>query len=219
MLGYEKLGYEISIRCICGQETKYSLNALRFPVVTIGRKQDKNTPLPDINICDSDVNEGLSRYMLYFAYDKELGDWVVGAGFPIQKYVMLSPKLAKEGTMEDKNRDKKQNLMCYFPKYKLFSLLDNKYSNIGKEPFICGQDFDNAFKKFTSEPIHLSDIAGIGIVPCSEDKPLVYKGNNKTCVNHPLLGQLPFGWYIEISANRSNNTTIQSYLRRSTYAE
>lgn len=210
------LGYEISIRCICGQETKYSLNALRFPVVTVGRKQDKNTPLPDINICAPDDNKSLSRYMLYFAYDQDLKDWVVGAGFPIQKYAMLSPKLAKEGIIEDKNRDKKQDNLFYFPKNKLFSILEEKYSNIGRERIVCGEDLSNTFVKFTQNPILLRNIAGLGIIPCDNTYPLKYNGLNKTGVQHPLLGQLPFGWYIEISANRTNNTIIRSYLMKST---
>lgn len=212
------LGYEISIRCICGQETKYKLNALRFPIVTFGRKQDKNTPLPDINICAPDENKALSRYMLYFAYDQNEQDWVVGAGFPIEKYRSLNSKLdnCSQELKEDKSRNKKQDELFYFPKHKLFSILDKKYSNIGREPLICGQDFDNAFVKFTDKPIFLKDIAGIGIVPCDAEYPLVYKGENRTSIQHPLLGQLPFGWYIEVSANRTNNMIIRSFLTKST---
>lgn len=211
------LGYEISVRCICGQETKYKLNALRFPIITLGRKQDEKITLPDVNIC-SDDGHNLSRFMLYFAYDQNLQDWVVGAGFPIEKYLALNPELnnCDAKTKADENRNKKRGNLFYLRKDKLFNILDKKYSKIGNEVLVCGEDFSNAFIEFTDKPIPLSNIAGIGVIPCSVDSPVQYNGQKINCVKHPLLGQLPFGWYIEISANRTNNTVLKSFINKST---
>ena len=211
------LGYEISIRCICGQETKYKLNALRFPIVTFGRKQDEKQTLPDINMC-ADDRHYLSRFMLYFAYDQMLQDWVVQAGFPESKYLSLNPDLKNCDikTQQDEHREDKRSKLVYLPKNTLFSLLDKKYSNIGRDVLVCDDDFKGSFVEFSKKPIPLNTVAGIGLIPCNTDNPLQYKDQKITCVKHPLLGQLPFGWYIEISANRSNNSVLKSFITRST---
>lgn len=212
------LGYEISIRCICGQETRYRLNALRFPLVTIGRKQDEDTTLPDINMC-SDDKRTLSRFMLYFAYDLEEKDWVVGAGFPPSKYIKLNPELndLDERTKSDEKRSKKQDDLFYVSNNKLVDILSSKYDNIGNKVLVCGNEFRNSITPFGKEAIPLQDIAGIGLKPCNIDNPLEYNGQKITCVTHPLIGQLPFGWYIEISANRANNSVVRSFISRSKY--
>lgn len=210
------LGYEISIRCICGQETRYRLNALRFPLVTIGRKQDKNETLPDINMC-SDDKRTLSRFMLYFAYDQNLQDWVVGAGFPPAKYMKRNAKLnnCDEKTKADEKRAKKRENLFYISYDKLFNIIENKFDNKRNKTLTCGDEFNNSITPFGNEPIPLQNIAGIGLRPCNIDNPLEYNGQKIICVTHPLIGQLPFGWYIEISA-RANNSVVKSFISRST---
>ena len=59
------IGYEISVRCICGNENTYILNALRYPVVTLGRLQEGNIGCADIGVCADDKRR-MSRKMLHF---------------------------------------------------------------------------------------------------------------------------------------------------------
>lgn len=209
------LGYELSIRCICGQETKYTLNALRYPVITLGRKQEQNMSLPDINICSDEHGEsGLSRFMLYFAYNQQKQDWYVGVGFPLEKYWNLRKEL---GSMDssitaDPHRSDKQQRLFYFQKDKLFTLLDRKFQS--SKDFVCNWQLEGCFSLLNKE-VPLSEIAGIGVVPCSHQEPLSFNNQAISSVEHPLLGRLPFGWYIEVNANRSNNTVIKSYIKKS----
>lgn len=208
------LGYEISIRCICGQETKYKLNALRYPVITLGRKQKDGVSLPDINVCEDETgSSGLSRFMLYFAYNKSEQDWFVGAGFPLKKYHLEREELLKfdDKTKEDANRSKKQERLFYFPKNRLFTLLDRKFKE--EKDFVCDWQLEGCFLPLTKE-IKLSDIAGIGIVPVNREKHLVFQGSTITGVSHPLMGKLPFGWYLEVKNNRSNYSVIRSHIQK-----
>lgn len=207
------LGYELSIRCICGQETKYTLNALRYPVITLGRKQEPEVRLPDINIC-SDEHRELSRFMLYFAYNQQKQDWYVGAGFPIEKYWGLRKELGnmEPNIISDPHRINKQQKLFYFPKDKLFTLLDRKFRD--SKDFVCDWQLEGCFAQLNKE-VPLSEIAGIGLMPCSQEKPLNFNQQTISSVYHPLLGNLPFGWYIEVNANRSNKTVIKSYIEKS----
>ena len=208
------LGYEISIRCICGQETKYTLNALRYPVITLGRKQKAGGNLPDINVCEEDIgSSGLSRFMLYFAYNKSEQDWFVGAGFPLKKYHLNREELIKfdDRTKEDTNRAKKQERLFYFPKNRLFSLLDRKFKE--DKEFVCNWQLEGCFLPLTKE-VKLSEIAGIGIVPVNSKQPLLFQGKQIAGVQHPLMGELPFGWYLEVKNNRGNHSVIRSYIRK-----
>ena len=77
------LSYEIIVHCICGEVLKYNLDANRFTLAVIGREDD--TSYQHIPLCGDD-NNLLSRTALYFAYDIDKKDWVLGNGFPIAKY-------------------------------------------------------------------------------------------------------------------------------------
>ena len=194
------MGAVISVYCACGKEDVYHLNALRSPKIAFGRfDETRLLDIPQINVCEPDRrirNDGketsaMSRNMLTFEYQVDQENWLV---YPNEQQQI-------EGNL------------YYLPQSELFSLLD-KQIRASEELTINYKDY---FKRFIdAEP--LTKIAGIGIF--SEGQQFItFAGKPLHGVQHPLLGNLPFGWYIEIKAERSNKTMFESYAKRSTFVK
>jgi len=58
----------------------------------------------------------------------------------------------------------------------------------------------------------LSDIAGIGVFAESS---VLFKGQLLQGIKHPLLERVPFGWYIEVKAQRRSKTIMKSFAEKS----
>ena len=69
----------------------------------------------------------------------------------------------------------------------------------------CEQLYKDKFYRLSENDIQkLSDISGIGIFPInnkSDKFRLYYKKQEILGLKHPVLPNLPFGWYIEIKSN------------------
>ena len=63
------------------------------------------------------------------------------------------------------------------------------------------------------EKVYLSELAGIGIFRTGTK--MTIQGNPLSGICHPLLGTLPFGWYVEIKAQRRNRTIMKSFAENS----
>ena len=98
--------------------------------------------------------------------------------------------------------------LWYITQDKLFELLKSKIN--AKEDILI--DYKSAFKPFT-EPIYLSDLGGIGIF--KEDAAITFNGKPLKGISHPLLGKIPFGWYVEVKAHRRNKTIVNSFAEKS----
>lgn len=112
-----------------------------------------------------------------------------------QRDWLVHPKMEQAGNLWFLSQDK------------LFNLLD-------KQMRINGGFSINYAKHF--EPlmhnVWLSTIAGIGIFGESS---VLFKGQLLQGVKHPLLGRLPFGWYIEVKSQRRDKTMMKSFAERS----
>lgn len=108
---------------------------------------------------------------------------------------LVHPKMEQVGNLEFLSQDK------------LFNLLD-KQMRINGESSI---NYAEYFEPLTRD-VWLSDIAGIGIF---RESSVLFKGQLLQGVKHPLLGRLPFGWYIEVKAQRRDKTMMKSFAERS----
>lgn len=91
---------------------------------------------------------------------------------------------------------------------------DKLFNLLGKQMRIDGEssiNYAEYFEPFTRY-MWLSDIAGIGMFAESS---VLFKGQFLQGVKHPLLGRLPFGWYIEAKAQRRDKTMMKSFAERS----
>ena len=91
---------------------------------------------------------------------------------------------------------------------------DKLFNLLGKQMRIDGEssiNYAEYFESFTRY-MWLSDIAGIGMFAESS---VLFKDQFLQGVKHPLLGQLPFGWYIEVKAQRRDKTMMKSFAERS----
>ncbi len=211
------LSYEIEVHCICGEIKKYTLNALRSQIVIIGR--ESNDDLPKI-ILHSDDEKHLSRTELYFAFDVNDKDWVVGTGFPLEKYWKYDIAIAKKGK-EIKKEDKKFREKSYVMESNNFhnilaQVVNSKLYN--NENIVNNNLYENMFTPLQTErPFRLEKLSGIGIVPFRENEPYIYNGNANTGIKHPILPTIPFHWYIEIKNNRRDTIAIKSFIANSKY--
>ena len=218
-------GYNITSYCICGSVNNYTLTFPRWPVVSVGavqtetvmpdNEQRPSSKVADINLC-RDEKRYLSRSMLYFAYDKNKLDWVIGAGMVPDDYTSCYKGFRKLG--EDKNRESnRQQIFCLY-KEDFKRLLNKQVPRLIKGDKLACESvaLNNYFKMLSAEPVALQELAGIGIFPTGMENgtKLYYKGKEHTFINCPFLGQLPFGWYIDIT-NHSGITleNIKQYAR------
>lgn len=208
------IGYEISVRCICGNENTYILNALRYPVVTLGRLQEGNIGCADIGVCADDKRR-MSRKMLNFFYDRKLQDWVVGAGeAPSSIYQLYGMDLPSEACLpEDPLRERKGKQLFYLPEKDFFAQMDTQIPALIKgEKLMCERILKHSFRCLETRHIALRDIVGIGLM---DKRQLSYQGAASAGVHHPLLGMLPFGWYVEVKTARPNQQAVQSFVNKS----
>ena len=186
------LGYTLETYCLCGAVSHYTLNALRFPQV-IGRAQRDGVLVAHINLCADDEN-ALSRNMLSFKYEKNVNDWQVS----------LCKGSASEG-----------NNVWYITRHSLDSYIA-QYKELDGSKYTCDSNRSIEFQSLQpGQTVSLSEIVGIGIIQCNEEFPLYYHKQSYTGIYHPVLGKLPFGWYIEINGNRRAETILISMLERS----
>ena len=208
------IGYEISIRCICGNENTYVLNALRYPVVTLGRLQEENVCCADIGVCADDERR-LSRKMLHFFYDRTLQDWVVGAGD-------VSASIYQRGGLSvppnaDPLQERKGKQLFYLPEKDFFAKMDMQIPTLIKgKKLMCEKILKHSFYCLGKQYVALGSIVGLGIIDKSQ---LSYKGAVSCGIHHPLLGALPFGWYIEVKTARPNHRAIESFVNKSSVLE
>jgi len=197
------VSYEIVVRCICGEVEVYKLNCYKNSLIIVG-KNEKTSSYQQIGLCSDDGIDGesfLSRTTLYFAYDYDKKDWIVGNGFPDRKYWKYIPQI-EEISEETKNRKMPKKFISYtnnnFREQIINTMLENK-------KYECEQLYKDKFyglDKNTTQK--LSDISGIGIFHInnkSDEFKLYYKKQEILGLKHPVLPDLPFGWYIEIKNN------------------
>lgn len=108
---------------------------------------------------------------------------------------LVHPKKEQEGNLWFLSQDK------------LFNLLDRQIGTSGE----LNIDFAESFKPLTRD-IWLSDIAGIGVF---WEGTVLFAGQLLKGAKHPLLGQLPVGWYIEVKAQRRSKTIMKSFAEKS----
>ena len=108
---------------------------------------------------------------------------------------LIHPKKEQEGNLWFLSQDK------------LFNLLDRQIGTSGE----LNIDYAGSFELLTHD-IWLSDIAGIGVF---WEGAVLFAGKLLQGVKHPLLGQLPIGWYIEVKAQRRSKTIMKSFAEKS----
>lgn len=208
------IGYEISVRCICGNENSYRLNGLRYPLVTLGRQQQDQVGVPDINLCADDQCR-MSRQMLYFVYNKELQDWEMVAGAPErQDYQQHRQQIVQpQQWQSDTFREKKgQQLFCLY-RDDFFRAMDRQVPLLLQgQKLNCHYALQKLFRPLGQNRAPLSQLVGLGIM---DFRQVSYKNNPCRGVQHPLLGTLPFGWYIEIKADRRAADVAASFVNNS----
>lgn len=184
----EMIDYEITVGCICGNINKYNFNHLRIQEIPFGR-QDEEGNYSYINVCEDDV-PFLSRKQCCFMYDERKEDWYIKA------------------------EEEKRKSIYYITKENMKELLDKKEARtVNKEKLKCQNISANAFSQLGSDKMYLSDIDLLCFMPTSST-PLSFKGEEKHGIFHPVLGNLPFGWYIDIVDRRSFKNTVESYIKR-----
>jgi len=211
------LSYEIEVHCICGEIKKYTLNALRSQIVVIGRDVKDN--LPKI-ILHSDDETHLSSTELYFAFDVNDKDWVVGTGFPLEKYWEYDKRIAKKG--QEIKKAKKEfkeksylmennnfhGILAQVVNSKLYDDKDIENKNLYEDMFTPLQ---------TEKPFKLKELSGICIVPIDKNKPYTYNGKVHMGIKHSILPTIPFHWYIEIKNNRRDTIAVKSFIEKSKF--
>ena len=90
---------------------------------------------------------------------------------------------------------------------KLFNLLDKQIRADGTTTI----NYAEYFEPLTRD-MWLSDIAGIGVFAESS---VLFKGQLLQGIKHPLLERVPFGWYIEVKAQRRSKTIMKSFAEKS----
>lgn len=190
--------YILAVRCICGIEEQYALNHLRMDKVSLGRQQSDNIQVATINVCPDDGVQGhsvLSRQMLQLIYDKTQKDWFLSV-------VAVDEEQAK----------RKGARIMYVTVSKLKEVLDSQMIETNKTGKItCHDIWLKTFETLGDKKVALRDIAGIGLIPLKSEAKLFFKGQEITGINHPVLGKLPFGWYVEVYPRRQNEA-FRSYV-------
>lgn len=211
------LSYEIEVHCICGQIKKYTLNALRSQIVIIGR--DANNLFPQI-VLHSDDEIHLSSTELYFAFDLNDKDWIVGTGFPLEKYWKYDKSIEKKGK-EIKKINKQFDEKSYLIENNNFhnvlaQVIDSKLHD--SKNITDKNLYENMFIPLqTEKTVRLEKLSGIGIVPVNKNKFYKYNGAIHTGIKHPILPTIPFHWYIEIKNNRRDTIAVKSFIAESKY--
>ena len=187
------MGTVISVYCACGKEEEYHLNAIRSPKVAIGRLDEENplVDIPQINICEPDrfVGEDGNK-------ESEMS----------RNMLTFEYQAEQQDWWVQPNEGKSQEGHLWFLRSdRLFSLLEE-----GAMP--ANIDWTKSFERFTGSET-LSDIVGIGIFKTSTN--ISFRGRPLKSIFHPLLGKLPFGWYVEIKAQRRNKTIFKSFAENS----
>ena len=108
---------------------------------------------------------------------------------------LVHPKKEQEGNLWFLSQDK------------LFNLLDRQIGTAGE----LNIDYAESFESLTRD-VWLSDIAGIGVF---WEGSVLFAVQLLKGANHPLLGRLPTGWYIEVKAQRRNKTIMKSFAEKS----
>ena len=108
---------------------------------------------------------------------------------------LVHPKKEQEGNLWFLSQDK------------LFNLLDRQIGTSGE----LNIDFAESFEPLTHD-VWLSDITGIGVF---WEGSVLFAGQLLKGAKHPLLGQLPVGWYIEVKAQRRSKTIMKSFAEKS----
>lgn len=196
--------YNFTVHCICGAVNSYILAYPRWPLVTVGAAQgnppDNFLQACDLNLCRDDKNENgrhyLSSHMLYFAYDGEQNDWVTGAGIPPERYASI---YQRRNFPPENNREIKRQRLFYLPISQFKKLVAQSTPLLLKgESMLCKPVDIQFFQPFEEDPIPLQKIAGIGIWEVNSSRPIYYNAHPHTAIRHPLLGKLPFGWYMDM---------------------
>ncbi len=203
------VSYEIVVRCICGEVKVYKLNMYKNKLIIVGREH-KTSFYPHIGL-HGDDKHFLSRATLYFAYDFDKKDWIVGKGFPDKKYWENIPQI---------NEIEKDIINTSIPG-KYISYTGNNFKDqiihtmIKNKKYECEQLYKDQFYDLADIQM-LSDIGGIGIhstIANNEDAfKLFYKKQEVLGLKHPVLPDLPFGWYIEIKSNVTVSKAVLSRL-------
>ena len=184
-------GTVISVYCACCKVEEYRLNASRSPKIALGR-EDMEDPLnfPQINICEPDK------------ISTPKGDRSV-----ISRDMLTFEYEAKQQDwwVRPKEGPAKKGNLWLLRQEELLLLLER-----GSLP--VGTDWTTHVEQFV-EGVYLSDLAGIGIFKTSDN--VTFNGKPLEGVSHPLLGKLPFGWYVEITAQRRDTTVVKSLLENS----
>lgn len=207
------LSYEILVYCICCQVKKYTLNALRFPIAIIGR--DENLSFQHIKLHPED-NRGcsyLSSTAVYFAFDHDCKDWVVGNGFPIKKYWHYDKNI---DSADKKRKQTRTNYIYTIDNNKMSDLLLERIDkSLKEETSVHTQPYRNLFTPLQqNRTVKLSNISGVGIWSSigGIGGKFTFNGKRHSGIRHSILPDLPFHWYIEIKNNRSNTIAIRSYI-------
>ena len=209
------LSYEIIIHCICGEVLKYNLDANRFTLAVIGRED--NTSYQHIPLCGDD-NNLLSRTALYFAYDIDKKDWVLGNGFPIAKYHNLDKNNINK--LDEETKNKRFDLIYAVKKDNLREMI---HLQIEEKKNIKQKHKKPYFQFFTEvkeeKVFELSKLSGVGIYPVNyEDKDEIFFNKEKhKGIKHLLFQNIPFHWYIEINDNMTNREAVMKYIRETNY--
>lgn len=222
------LSYEIIIHCICGKVDSYILDATRFPIAIIGRK-DESLEYQHIGLCADTGNGGfnkgnwLSRTELYFAYDIKREDWVVGNGFPNEEYWKYDKNI---DNVDEITKNKRINNHVYVfandkLEEKLYLKVKSKLEeNKGVEKSKEGNFFAESFTEIKGNNVfELNTIAGVGIFPVNDpEKEVIFYNNKKhDGISVKLLPKIPFHWYIEINNNVRNRKAIINNIEQTEY--
>lgn len=185
--------YVLNIRCICGKNVNYALNHYREYPVTLGRAQESELNVPTVALCGDD-GPVLSRNLCQLQYDWSKKDWFLSASasgkgrYIVYLTVDTLKKLMKEAQ-------------------------EKAYFN-GK--IACSNNWKNLLHTLRDgEQIPLQEVALFGLWP-TFDKPLMFKGQSVTGSEHPLLGKLPVGWWVEVFPRRQDRAR-NSFVNHSLY--
>ena len=200
-----QFGCALEVYCICGAVKSYTLNALRFSVVNLGRQPEQASRYPHITLCQDDML-CLAQDILQFNYNGT--NWEVGVP-PLQKPHFKNK--SEEDACNDRQR-KLSYLIFYLSKDEVFHWLHTQSKeNLTKMESIPG----DLWHPFSVEPKPLSSIMGIGIKLKGGFR---FQGKPHAGICHPVLGRLDqVGWFIEINQNRSMSTMIPSVIAGSIY--
>ena len=192
-----QMDYEIAVGCICGNINKYAFNHLRFKEIFFGRKSDEGCSA-HINVC-SDDGTHLSSKQCYFKYDEDKKDWYICTTNKKGKNIYYITKKAMEQLKITRPLEDK--------KLKCQSILKDSFTPLKRE-------YPDSEEDKETKKVYFSDISLICLMSTSK-KELVFKKEKKEGVFHPVLGKLPFGWYIDIISKRNPFDIEKSYREKS----